>query len=366
MSTVVVTGAGGLVGSTVARHFAHLGFHVVGIDNNMRSQFFGIDGSVAPNIQRLRDQLGGNYTHRTIDVEDYGPLDRLIGELGRAVELVVHAAAQPAHDWADEHPLTDFRINALGTVNMLETARRHCLDATFVHFSTIKVYGPHPNELPLGEGRTRFDLPPVHRYYNGIDETMSIDGGPLRGGSQGWGPHSMFGASKTAADLMVQEYGHSYGMKTVVLRPSCLTGGVHAAAEAHGFLAYLMRCAMEGRPYRIFGYRGRQVRDQLHVNDVATAVDAIRMDPPTPGSVFNLGGGRPRAISILEAVGLVERFVGQVIEVEQIEEPRRGDHRWWITDSSAFENRYAWKPVMGINDMIEEIYQVNFDRWRRK
>lgn len=366
MSVAIVTGSGGLVGSAVVRRLSDRGFEVVGIDNDMRGRFFGQDGSVGGNIQRLRRDLGGGYSHRSADIRDVVTLSKIFTKYASSIGLVVHAAAQPAHDWADRHPVADFEINAMGTVNLLSVTRQACPGATFVYLSTIKVYGPHPNALPLAEGITRFDLPSTHRYYVGIDETMSIDGGPLRGGGQGWGPHSMFGASKTAADLMVQEFGHSYGMNTVVLRPGCLTGGYHAAAEAHGFLAYLMRCAMEGRTYKIYGYDGKQVRDQLHVADVADAVERIQAAPPPPGSVFNLGGGRSRAISIVEAIDMIsERLVDSDISVEQAPAPRRGDHRWWITDSGAFSVRYGWEPRYDVYDMAREIYEINRTRWCR-
>jgi len=354
VSVAIVTGSGGLVGSQAARHFSALGLHVAGIDNDMRGQFFGGDASVQDNLDRLGADLGSGYSHIPADICHRGRVDSVLARYGKDVAVVVHAAAQPAHDYADEHPLTDWDINAGGTLNMLEATRRHAPDAVFVYLSTIKVYGPHPNDLPLVEYATRFDLPGGLKWTYGIDETMSIDGGP----------HSLFGASKTAADLMAQEYGHAYGLRTTILRPGCLTGPAHAGTEAHGMLAYLMRCVATGRPYRIFGYGGKQVRDQLHAHDVVTAIEAIWRDPPKPGTVFNLGGGLGTDVSILEALALAEGIAGRPATVEHLD-PRRGDHRWWVTDTTRLRTRYPhWKPTYDAAAILKEIHAVNADRWR--
>jgi CDP-paratose 2-epimerase len=349
VTVVLVTGSGGLIGSHIARHFGGLGLDVVGIDNDMRRVFFGPDGSTLDTVADLRRDLGGRYRHHYVDVRNRVAIDRLVRRDGRDITLVVHTAAQPSHDLADEDPTTDWDINAGGTLNLLDAVRRYAPDAVFVHFSTIKVYGPHPNRVPLADLGTRLDWDSP-----GFDETVPIDGGP----------RSLFGASKTAADVMVQEFGHAYGLRTVCLRAGCLTGSAHAAAEMHGFLAYLMRAVMERRVYRIIGYGGKQVRDNLHATDVATAVEALFRHPPVPGSVFNLGGGRGTDTSVLEAVALAEQIVGQPVKVEHAE-ARRGDHRWWITDTAKFRARYAdWAPTYNVPAILREIHQANAGRWR--
>jgi CDP-paratose 2-epimerase len=353
MSVAVVTGSGGLVGSAAVRHFAGLGMDVVGVDNDMRRGYFGPEGSVADTIAALR-QIPG-YRHEVLDVRDRDGINQLLARYGASVRVVVHAAAQPSHDLGDHDPLTDWDVNAGGTVNVLDAVRRHASRAVLVHLSTIKVYGPHPNRLPLIELETRYDLEadpytlyPIGCGWYGIGEDMPIDGGP----------RSLFGASKTAADVMVQEYGHAYGLHTTVLRPGCLTGPAHAGTEAHGFLAYLMRCVATGRPYRIIGHGGKQVRDQLHAHDVTAAIDAILQDPPEPGSVFNLGGGRGTDVSVLEALDLAEEITGRAAVVEMAPE-RRGDHRWWITDTARFQARYpAWKPSHSVDRILREIHEA--------
>jgi len=353
VSVAIVTGSGGLVGSQVARRFADLGLHVVGVDNDMRGQLFGPGGSVQGNLDRLSADLSGWYSHVPLDIRDRDRVEAMLNRYGADVSVVVHAAAQPSHDYADEDPLKDWDINAGGTVNLLNATRRHAPDAVFVYLSTIKVYGPHPNALPLHELGTRLDLRPGSSGWAGITEDMPIDGGP----------HSLFGAGKTAADVMVQEYGHAFGLRTVSLRPGCLTGPDHAGTEAHGFLSYLMRCVMEGRPYRIIGYGGKQVRDQLHAADVVAAIEAVFRDPPSPGDVFNLGGGRGTDVSVLEAVELAEQVVGRPAKVEHVA-GRRGDHRWWITDTYKFGRRYGWAPTYDVPGILKEIHEANADRWR--
>ncbi len=349
MSVAIVTGSGGLVGSESARHLSALGLHVVGIDNDMRKVFFGPDGSVEGNLRHLSQDLGGSYSYVGLDIRDRFGIDKMFARYGRDVSVVIHTAAQPAHDYADEHPLTDWDINAGGTLNLLEATRWHSPAAVFVYLSTIKVYGPHPNDIPLTEHETRYEADSP-----GFDETMSIDGGP----------HSLFGASKTAADVMVQEYGHAYGLHTVILRPGCLTGPAHAAAEAHGMLGYLMRAVTEGRTYRVFGYGGKQVRDQLHANDVTTAIGAVVADPAEPGTVFNLGGGRGTDVSILEALAMAEEIADRPAKVEHLE-GRRGDHCWWVTDTAKFRARYPhWQPTADAQAILEEIHAVNAPRWQ--
>jgi CDP-paratose 2-epimerase len=354
MSVAIITGSGGLIGSQAARHFSALGMHCVGIDNDMRGQLFGPDGSVQRNLDWLSLDLGGGYSHSPMDVRSRDGVDGLLRRYGRDVALVVHTAAQPAHDSAD--PLIDWDINATGTANVLEATRRWAPDAVVVVMSTIKVYGPHPNALRYVETETRYEIDFDYDavWCDGFDESMSIDGGA----------HSIFGASKTAADLFAQEYGHYLGLRTVIFRGGCLTGAAHAGTEAHGMLSYLMRCVATGREYRIFGYGGKQVRDQIHAHDVATAMEAVWSDPPEPGTVYNIGGGRGANVSILEALAIAEDITGRAAKVEQIDEPRRGDHRWWITDMAKFRDRYPnWEPTYDVPTMMREIYNVNADRW---
>jgi CDP-paratose 2-epimerase len=350
VSVAVITGAAGLVGSQAARHFAGLGFTIVGLDNDMRGKLFGPEGSTRRNQQELRDDLGDQFTGYNVDIRDREAVAALLLGYRRHVELVIHCASQPSHDGAD--PLVDWDIDAGGTVNVLEAVRRHCPDALVVHMSTIKVYGPHPNALPYTDGGTRYELdldyPEVRAWWDGFHEGMSIDGGP----------RSVFGASKTAADVMAQEYGH-LGVRTVILRPGCLTGSGHAGVEAHGMLSWLMRCVATETPYRIFGYGGKQVRDQLHAADVATAIERLYRDPPEPGTVYNLGGGRGREVSILEALQIAEQITGRTAKVDMLDEPRRGDHRWWVTDMGKFCARYPeWRPTYDVPAMMREIHEA--------
>jgi len=344
VSVVVVTGAGGLIGSQAVRHFAGLGLEVIGVDNDMRGQLFGPDGSTASVVKGLMYDLP--YAHSYIDVRERAAVDNLLAIHGRDVSLVVHCAAQPAHDSPD--PMIDWDINAGGTLNVLEAVRRHAPHAVVVHLSTIKVYGQHPNDIPLLDDRTRYEVAGP-AYRTGIDETMSVDRSE----------HGIFGASKLAADLMAQEYGHTFGLRTVVLRPGCLTGADHAAVEAHGFLGHLIRCVATGQPYRIHG-NGKQVRDQIHAADVVSAIEALYWDPPEPGEVFNLGGGRGTDLSVLEAITLAEEATGKTAKTEHVE-GRAGDHRWWITDMAKFRARYPeWGLTRDLGDIALEIAH----RWR--
>ena len=269
------------------------------------------------------------------------------------IEVVVHTAAQPSHDWAAREPQTDFEVNATGTLNLLEATRGHAPEAPFIFCSTNKVYGDTPNQLPLEEQPTRLELPESHHYYAGIDTSMSID----------LSTHSLFGVSKTAADLLVQEYGRYFGLQTVCFRGGCLTGPRHAGARLHGFLAYLMRCTVTGTPYTVYGYGGKQVRDNIHSADLVTAFEAFRADPK-PGAVYNIGGGRRSNCSMLEAIEACERIAGRELDWSLDEANRIGDHRWWISDVSDFEADYpAWQPRYGIEDILTELHAVNAERW---
>lgn len=336
MSVAIVTGAGGLVGSAVVRHFAGLGLDVVGVDNDLRGKLHGVDGSTQSTVSRLLDEVDG-YQHKDIDIRDSSAVNASIA----GASLVVHCAAQAAHESGD--PAVDWQVNSVGTMNVLDAVRQYAPDAVVVVMSTIKVYGLTPNEFNYRELETRYDLPD----HAGFDEALGIDG-----------PHGLFGASKTVADLMAQEYGHTFGLRTAVLRPGCLTGSGHAGVRAHGFLAWLVRCVATGRPYQAEG-TGKQVRDQLHVTDVASAVEAIWRDPPKPGTVFNLGGGRGTEVSVLEALALAEEITGRRAVVEHVR-GREDDHRWWVTDTSRLRDRYGWKPTVGVREIIAELAQ----RWQ--
>lgn len=353
MSTAFVTGSAGLIGSEAVRHFADLGMEVVGIDNDLRSYFFGHDGSTAWSLNRLISELGDQYTHFDADIRDRDGLEQIFRKYGTSISLVVHTAAQPSHDWAAREPFTDFDVNAVGTMNVLENTRLHSPEAVFIHCSTNKVYGDRPNSLPLREQATRYEIDPDHPYADGITEDMSIDGCL----------HSIFGMSKVAADIMVQEYGHYFGLRTACFRGGTLTGPAHSAAELHGFLAYVMRCVMERRSYRVFGYRGKMVRDAIHSHDVVTAFEAFFRAPRT-AEIYNLGGGRESNISHLEAFALAAEITGQEPIVEYADQSRVGDHQWYISSMARFRSHYPeWKMKYDVAAILREIYEANVDTW---
>jgi CDP-paratose 2-epimerase len=352
MPIAIVTGSGGLIGSESARYFAEQGFDVIGIDNDMRARFFGPEASTRHVSARLEAELDGFRT-LDLDVRDADGVARVFARHAKAVELVVHTAAQPSHDWAAGDPHTDFTVNANGTLNLLEGARASCPDATFVFTSTNKVYGDRPNALPLVETETRLELPEDHPWYRGIDVEMPIDRST----------HSLFGVSKVAADLLVQEYGRYFDMPTVCFRGGCLTGPQHAGTQLHGFLAYLMRCTVTGERYTIFGYGGKQVRDNIHAHDVVRAFHAFHRRPRR-AAVYNLGGGRESNVSMLEAIELCEAIAGRRLEYAVTETARVGDHRWWISDLDAFAADHpGWALTFGIEDVLRDIHDVNVERW---
>ncbi len=353
MSVALVTGSGGLIGSEAVRHFAGLGLDVVGIDNDMRAEFFGAEASTAWNVQRLGEELGGAYTHEGLDIRDRDALAKVFRRYGREIAVVIHTAAQPSHDWAVRDPFTDFDVNAGGTLNVLQNVREHCIEAPVIHCSTNKVYGDRPNSLPYTELETRWELDRAHPYFDGITEDMSIDACL----------HSVFGASKVAADVMVQEYGRYFDMRTAVFRGGTLTGPAHSATELHGFLAYVMRCNMEQRTYRMFGYKGKQVRDAIHSHDVLSAFEAF-FRAPRSAAVYNLGGGRHSNTSMLEAFATAEKISGTPMITEYHEANRVGDHIWWIGSNAAFQADYpGWKQVYDVPMILQEIYEANVDRW---
>jgi CDP-paratose 2-epimerase len=356
VKTVVVTGSAGLIGSETVRFFCRKRFRVVGIDNDLRRYFFGREGSTRGVLRDLQAAHRGFRNH-SIDIRNFGAVSRVFREHGKDIALVVHTAAQPSHDWAAREPFTDFSVNATGTLNLLEATRNFCPDAVFIFTSTNKVYGDTPNRLPLLELDTRWELDTHHPFYkNGIDETMSID----------HTKHSLFGASKAAADLMVQEYGRYFGMRTGTFRGGCLTGPAHAGAELHGFLAYLMKCAVTGREYRIFGYKGKQVRDNIHSVDLVNAFFHF-YEEPRAGEVYNMGGGRFSNCSMFEAVKKCEAITGRTMNTAYVETNRIGDHIWWVSDTGRFRRHYpSWTLTKDIDAILEEIFAVNRDRWTKE
>jgi CDP-paratose 2-epimerase len=351
--TAIVTGSGGLIGSESVIHFAEHGWTVVGIDNDMRARFFGAEASTARMTAWLLEQFRAEFVAEDVDIRDADAVDRVFAREGAQVGLVVHAAAQPSHDWAAGDPQTDFAVNANGTLNLLEATRRHCPDAPFIFCSTNKVYGDTPNRLPLVEHETRLDLPDHHRWHGGIDTTMSIDAST----------HSLFGVSKAAADLLVQEYGRYFHMPTMCVRGGCLTGPNHAGTRLHGFLSYLMRCTITGRPYTVYGYGGKQVRDNIHSHDLVAAFAAFTAAPRV-AAVYNLGGGRASNCSMLEAIELCQAIAGRELDWSLSQENRIGDHRWWISDTGGFERDYpAWAIEHSVQDTLREIHDANADHW---
>jgi CDP-paratose 2-epimerase len=352
MPVAIITGAGGLIGSEAVEHFIAEGFDVVGVENDMRASFFGPESSTSHVTERLVSEHSEFYWENA-DIRDGATIERIFGEHAGQIELVIHTAAQPSHDWAASDPQTDFGVNANGTLNLLEAARAHCPTAPFVFCSTNKVYGDTPNRLPLEGLEQRLELPESHPYFGGIDTSMSIDNCT----------HSLFGVSKAAADLLVQEYGRYFEMPTVAFRGGCLTGPQHAGAKLHGFLAYLMKCTVTGTPYTVFGYEGKQVRDNIHSADLIAAFDAFRK-APRAAAIYNIGGGRFSNCSMLEAIDVCERVSGRELSWEMGEEPRIGDHRWWISDLAPFEADYPdWKLRYGVEDILREMYEQNLERW---
>lgn len=356
MSIAIITGSAGLVGSETARYFADQGLEIVGIDNDLRSYFFGAGASTKPRRGQLERELGRRYTHFEADIRNSEAINQIFSKYGGDIIAVVHAAAQPSHDWAAREPQTDFTVNANGTLNMLEATRNHCPQAAFIFTSTNKVYGDTPNRLPLVEQESRWEVNSGHPYHaHGIDEGMSIDSSL----------HSLFGASKAAADVLVQEYGRYFGMNTVCFRGGCLTGPHHAGAELHGFLAYLVLRAIERKPYTVFGYQGKQVRDNIHSRDLAAAFWSYTQNP-RPGEVYNMGGGRHSNCSMREAIALVEKLTGEPMDWTYSESNRRGDHIWWISDTRKFKSHYpAWDYAYGIEAIIREIYEEMTARSKR-
>lgn len=351
-SVCIVTGSSGLIGSESVEFFSKKFDKVVGIDNNMRMRFFGADASTEWNTTRLLSKVE-NFEHHAADIRDIEAIDKIFEQYGTDIKMIVHTAAQPSHDWAANEPLTDFTVNANGTLNLLETTRKHCKDATFIFTSTNKVYGDTPNYLPLVELDKRWEIAEDHPYFkHGIDEQMSID----------HTKHSLFGASKVAADVVAQEYGRYFGMNVGIFRGGCLTGPNHSGTQLHGFLSYLMKCAITGDKYTVFGYKGKQVRDNIHAWDLVNMFWNFHQ-APRHGEVYNAGGGRFSNCSMAEAIDICERITGKPMNYQYSETNRIGDHIWWISDTSKFESHFpSWKHHYNVEDILTQIYAAFSER----
>ena len=339
----LITGSAGLIGSEAARFFAKKGYLVVGVDNDMRKYFFGDEASTSWNRAKLAEELGEQYLHYDVDVRHHEEIERIVKT--HKPDIVIHTAAQPSHDWAAQEPYTDFSVNAGGTLVLLESVRQFAPDATFIFTSTNKVYGDLPNSLPLVERETRWEVDEAHPFHKGIDESMGLD----------QTLHSVFGASKVAADVLVQEYGKYFGLKTGVFRGGCLTGPAHSGAKLHGFLAYLVKCIATGTPYVINGYKGKQVRDNIHAYDLVNMFWHFHQNP-RPGEVYNAGGGRQANVSMLEAIEKIEKILGKKANVTYQEEARVGDHIWYVSDLTKFKSHYpSWDITYDIDTTLREI-----------
>lgn len=345
MEKALITGSGGLIGSEAVKFFAEKGFLVFGVDNNMRRYFFGEDGDISWNLKKIRGIE--NYVHFDFDIRNQEKVEEIFKN--NRFDLITHCAAQPSHDWAAKEPFTDFGVNAVGTLNMLENFRKYSPEAVFIFTSTNKVYGDAPNNLPLVELGTRFEVDKSHKFAEkGIDETMSID----------QSKHSIFGASKVAADVLVQEYGKYFGLKTACFRGGCLTGPAHSSAELHGFLAYLAKCIATGKEYKIFGYKGKQVRDNIHSFDLVNAFHHFYQNPRS-GEVYNMGGSRHSNVSMIEAIGKIEKILDKKANTTYLETNRSGDHIWYISDVSKFQRHYpGWEYKYNLDMILQDICSV--------
>ncbi|MBI5163372.1 MAG: NAD-dependent epimerase/dehydratase family protein [Magnetospirillum sp.] len=352
MDIAIVTGSAGLIGSEAVRFFADKGLSVIGIDNNLRQTFFGEDGSTLWNRRQLETTVRA-YTHVDADIRDADAMEALFKRHAGSIATVIHTAAQPSHDWAASDPFTDFTVNANGTLVLLEMVRRHAPQASFIFTSTNKVYGDTPNHLPLVEKDTRWECDPSHGYgTHGIDETMSIDGAM----------HSLFGVSKASADLMVQEYGRYFGIRTACFRGGCLTGPAHSGAQLHGFLSYLVRCGITGRPYTVLGYKGKQVRDNIHSYDLVNALWHF-FETPRVAEVYNIGGSRHSECSMLEAIAICEELTGKPMNWSYSDQNRAGDHIWYVSDVRKFQSHYPdWHYRYDLRGLLGEIHDALAER----
>ena len=349
---VIITGSAGLIGAETSRFFSARGYQVVGIDNDMRKTYFGNEASTAWSRLTLEQSLK-NYVHCEADIRDQSAIDAIFDEYGSDIRAVIHTAAQPSHDWAASAPFVDFSVNANGTLVLLEATRKYCPEACFIFTSTNKVYGDNPNLLPLVELESRWEIDRSHKYFeHGIDEGMSVD----------QTKHSLFGVSKLAADVLVQEYGRYFGMKTVVFRGGCLTGPGHSGAKLHGFLSYLVKCVITGTPYTILGYKGKQVRDNIHSYDLVNMFWQYFQNP-RPGEVYNAGGGRHSNCSMLEAIAIAEELTGKKLNVVYSDSNRIGDHIWYISDTRKFQADYpGWSQTYSVERIIGEICESTQSR----
>ena len=346
MKIAIITGSGGLIGSESVSFFSKHFDKIIGIDNDMRSYFFGKEASTNWNVSRIKENVP-NYIHHNIDIRNLADVEKIFNQYGNDIKLIVHTAAQPSHDWAAKEPITDFGVNATGTLHMLELTRKYCSKAVFLFTSTNKVYGDNPNFLPLVEKETRWEIAENHAYFkNGIDEHMSID----------HTKHSVFGASKVAADVMAQEYGKYFDMSVGIFRGGCLTGPNHSGAQLHGFLSYLMKCTITGDHYTIFGYKGKQVRDNIHSSDLVNMFWHFYQQPKT-GEAYNAGGGRFANCSMIEAIKMCEEITGKKLNHTYSEQARSGDHIWYISDVSKFMKDYpGWDYKWNLHNTLVDIY----------
>jgi CDP-paratose 2-epimerase len=347
MSLALVTGSNGLVGSEAAFFLLDKGFDVIGIDNNQRSFFFGKDSGTIW-IKKKLVNYSKNYNHFVVNIVNYSLLEKIFKKYNAKINLIIHTAAQPSHDWAYQNPILDFKINSLGTLNLLELTKKYCPRSVFIFTSTNKVYGDNPNKLKFYEQKQRWEVSQSGKYYNGIDEKFSIDECK----------HSLFGASKLYADVAVQEYGKNFGLKTVSFRAGCITGPKHSGAELHGFLSYLVKTCLKNNFYKIIGYKGKQVRDNIHSSDLIKCFWEF-YKKPSHGSIYNIGGGRFSNCSILEAINLVEKKISKKIKLVFEKNPRIGDHKWYISNLSKFQSDYpSWTPKYNTELIISELIEA--------
>ena len=353
---ILITGSTGLIGSAASFFYLNKKKQVIGIDNNLRSYFFGIKGS--NKWKELTLKKDKNYNHFSVDIRNKKKIFNIFKKYGKKIKSIIHTAAQPSHDWAAKEPFTDFEINANGTLNLLEAFRLFCPDATFIFTSTNKVYGDRPNNLPLKERKHRFEIDKKHFFYKkGIDESMSLD----------QTTHSIFGSSKVAADILVQEYGRYFNLKTATFRGGCLTGENHSGAELHGFLSFLVKSILNKKTYSIFGYKGKQVRDNIHSQDVVNAFNEFIKKPKHGGRVYNLGGGRNNSCSVLEAINLIENISDVKSKYKILKENRIGDHIWWITDNSKFKKDYPnWEVKCSLQSSLEQMIKFEYNQKNKK
>ena len=347
----IITGSTGLIGSSASEYFLSKNIKIIGIDNNLRAYFFGKIGSNKWKEKKLKENK--LYNHINIDIRNKETIFQIFKKYSKKIKAIIHTAAQPSHDWAVKEPFTDFSVNVTGTINLLEAFRKFCPEASFLFTSTNKVYGDTPNFLPLEEKKFRYEIKKNHEYFqNGIDEKMSLD----------HTTHSLFGASKASADLYVQEYGRYFKLRTACFRAGCLTGENHTGAELHGFLSFLVKTIINEKKYSVFGYKGKQVRDNIHSNDVVRAFHEFIKKPQVGGNVYNLGGGRNNSCSILEAIHLIEKISEKKSNYKILKQNRLGDHIWWISDNSKFKKHFPkWKINISLSQSLEKMIEFQYN-----